>query len=221
VIVSFIRHASTAWNEQGRMQGRRDIPLSAAGRAEVASWRIPGRDGSRAEWVSSPLSRAVETARSLGGREPSRESALIEMDWGEWEGSTLAELRTRFGDAFARNANRGLDFRPPGGESPRDVVARVARWLDAVAQHRQPTVAVTHSGVLRALLAIATGWDMMGKPPVRLASGRLHRFVVERGPALRIVEWNVPLAGDSAEPAGPPGEPLNNSHVERVGTKCG
>ena len=85
------------------------------------------------------------------------------MDWGAWEGYTHDELRERFGDEFTRNAARGLDFRPPGGESPRDVVVRVARWLESVAKSTQPLVCVTHNGVLGALVALATGWDM---PPL-------------------------------------------------------
>ena len=42
---------------------------------------------------------------------------------------------------------------------------------------------MTHNGVLRALLALATGWDMLGKPPVKLRPATMHRFMVEAGPA--------------------------------------
>ena len=178
MIVAFVRHGVTAWNEEGRMQGRRDIPLSARGQAEVRAWRLPsqiaGRPPSAIPWVSSPLQRAVETAEILSGTEPRREPALIEMDWGTWEGFDLPELRRRHGEAFARNEAAGLDFRPPGGESPRDVQARVVRWLVAVANVQGTLFAVTHKGVLRAVLAAATGWDMTGKPPLRLRHGALH-----------------------------------------------
>jgi broad specificity phosphatase PhoE len=204
LIVSFLRHASTAWNEAARMQGRRDIPLGAAGRAELERWRLPeGADPSVA-WVSSPLSRALETAERLAGRAPSIEPALTEMDWGAWEGYRLAELRERFGTEFASNEQRGLDFRAPGGESPRDVMHRVMQWLDALAPAGRPVVAVTHNGVLRALLAAATGWDMTGKPPIKLRPATLHRFTLTRGPGLALLEGNVPLVpAFSAERAAP------------------
>jgi len=196
MIVSFIRHGTTAWNEQGRMQGRRDVPLSEGGRAQVRAWRLPpdppGTEGP-ARWISSPLSRAVETAELLCGRAPVCESDLTEMDWGEWEGFTLEELRERVGAEFVRSEALGLDFRPPGGESPRDVQGRVGRWLVREAGRGAPVVAVTHKGVLRAVLAAATGWDMMGKPPVRLHGDALHRFAVAAGGAVSIVECNVPL----------------------------
>ena len=135
----------------------------------------------------------METARLLGGREPRREDALTEMDWGAWEGLTLAELRGRFGAEFSRMEARGLDFRPPGGESPRDVRRRVQRWLVDAATRGDSIAAVTHKGVLRAVLAAATGWDMTCKPPVRLQDDALHRFAVDDAGTIRIVACNVPL----------------------------
>jgi 2,3-bisphosphoglycerate-dependent phosphoglycerate mutase len=198
MIVSLIRHGSTSWNEQGRMQGRRDIPLSERGRAQVRAWRIPVEPAAEsAQWVSSPLRRAVETAELLCGSTPPSASALTEMDWGDWEGFGLDELRNRYGDEFARNEASGLDFRPPGGESPRDVLRRVHGWLTATAANRARVVAVTHLGVLRAVLAAATGWDMTGKPPVRLQGDALHRFAVDDRGNISIVECNVVLAAFS------------------------
>lgn len=183
------------------MQGRRDVPLSRAGRDEVAGWSLPADIGEPVDWFASPLGRAVETARLLSGAIPRIAPPLIEMDWGAWEGYRLPDLRSRFGDEFVRNERLGLDFRPPGGESPRDVVARVAQWLAVIALHDRPIVAVTHNGVLRALLALATNWNMLGKPPIKLRNATLQRFVLERGPRLAIHACNVPLSG-AAEASG-------------------
>jgi len=205
MIVAFLRHGSTAWNEQGRMQGRRDIPLSERGRGEVRAWRLPSASIAcapmEAAWVSSPLRRAVETAEILSGTTPQREPALIEMDWGEWEGFDLPELRRRHGEAFTRNEAAGLDFRPPGGESPREVRDRVMSWLAANATRRETVVAVTHKGVLRAVLAAATGWDMTGKAPLRLQHGAMHRFAVEPGGRIAVQECNVALLATPARDA--------------------
>jgi probable phosphoglycerate mutase len=201
-ILALIRHGSTAWNEQGRMQGRRDIPLSEHGRAQVRAWHVPDEltgPGSDARWFSSPLARAVETAELICGTEPARDSALTEMDWGGWEGYSIDEIRARFGAEFARNQALGLDFRPPGGESPRDVLERVRSWLPRIAADGAPVAAVTHLGVVRAVLSAATGWDMTTKPPIRLQSETLHRFRVDRDGTVSIVECNVPLA---ARPVG-------------------
>jgi probable phosphoglycerate mutase len=197
MIVALIRHGSTHWNETGRMQGRCDVPLSAQGRGQVQAWRLPPTIASPPRWLSSPLARAVETARILSGVEPDPVPALIEMDWGEWEGRTLAELDAEYGAAFRRNAATGLDFRPPGGESPREVRERVLQCLRALPPVEEAAVAVTHNGVIRALLSAATGWDMTGKPPVRLERDALHRFAVDDG-RVALLEANVRLAGSSA-----------------------
>jgi probable phosphoglycerate mutase len=208
MIVAFLRHGSTTWNEEGRMQGHRDIPLSARGRAEIEAWRSSfgvATSLSALPWYSSPLRRAVETAEILSGAPPQHEPALIEMDWGEWEGFRLEELRERHGEAFARNERAGLDFRPPGGESPREVRDRVVRWLlkkaenAATAERRESVMAVTHKGVLRAVLAAAMGWDMTVKPPVRLQAGMLHRFEVDTTGQIALIECNVPLGRVATE----------------------
>jgi probable phosphoglycerate mutase len=178
------------------MQGRRDIPLSERGRAQVLSWRLPA-DLSVAARVSSPLRRAVETAELLGGS-VELENALIEMDWGAWEGETLADLREIHASEYERNEALGLDFRPPGGESPRDVRDRVQTWLARTATNPEPIVAVTHLGVLRVMLAAATGWDMTGKPPIRLRNDAVHRFAVDAHGQVSIAECNVPLTPGEA-----------------------
>src|SRR3569833_1240868 len=115
------------------------------------------------------------------------------MHWGAWEGCRLAELRADDVDAFVRNEQRGLDFRPPGGESPRDVIARLTCWLAKIDPRDRPIVAITHNGVLRALLTMATGGDMTGKPPVKLRPGTLHRFALRHEGSLALVECYVSL----------------------------
>lgn len=116
------------------------------------------------------------------------------MDWGEWEGATLADLRSRHSEEFRANEQRGWDFRPAGGESPREVLARVRAWIEEVSTRESSVAAVTHKGVLRALFAAATGWDMLGKPPQRLLPGCLHRFAVDESQRLSVVECNIALA---------------------------
>ncbi len=202
MIVALLRHGRTAWNDARRMQGRADIPLSEAGRAQVAGWRLP-EVVAGARIVASPLVRATETARLLTGTEPHVEPDLIEMDWGAWEGRTFGELRDELGPVYARAEALGVDYRPPRGESPRDVQMRIGRWFARVADEPAPVVAVTHNGVLRALVARLTGWDMVSKSPVKLWPDRVHLFAAERG-SVRAVEWNVPLHPPHDHRAGAP-----------------
>jgi probable phosphoglycerate mutase len=96
MIVAFLRHGATAWNEEGRMQGRRDMPLSERGRAEVEAWRAHARFSDvvsgATPWYSSPLRRAVETAEILTGTAPQCDPALIEMGLGRLGGLAPARI---------------------------------------------------------------------------------------------------------------------------------
>src|SRR6185436_1480527 len=139
----------TDWNRKGIIQGHTNHPLSKDAREELARLCLPA-GWSASECLASPLQRASETARLLG-LSPRSEPRLIEMDWGEWEGKTLVELRAENGEAMASNEAKGLDFHPPGGESPRDVQHRLRPLL---ADLHDPTIFVTHKGVLRALYAL-------------------------------------------------------------------
>jgi probable phosphoglycerate mutase len=170
-LLALIRHMPTVWNAAGRLQGAGDPPFDPPS----ADWDIPPELAGFCG-LASPLSRAVGTARRLGIAAPALEPRLREMDWGEWQGETLACLRGRLGAGMAAMEACGLDFRPPGGESPREVQARIAPLLAEIAEAGRPTAAVTHKGVIRAVLALATGWDMLGKPPARLSWSAAHLF---------------------------------------------
>ncbi|MCB9943740.1 MAG: histidine phosphatase family protein [Geminicoccaceae bacterium] len=162
-----LRHGPTDWNRLRLLQGRQDRALDERGRKEVTTWRLPS-DVLQQDCLTSPLRRAVETARILGYTQSVNHPALIEMDWGMFEGRNLRDLRNELGEEMVRNEARGLDFRPPGGESPREVATRFHALIKEFCQLPKDRVLVTHKGVRRAALALATGWDMLGKPPVRL-----------------------------------------------------
>ena len=187
-----LRHAPTAWNRLGKIQGHRDVGLDAEGRAALAGRCLPPRFAAF-RWVSSPLARCQETASLLGASELALEARIQEMDWAEWEGLSLVELRRRAPAAMAENEARGLDFRPEGGESPREVRERVGGWLSELLAAGEDTVMVSHKGVIRALLSAATGWDMQGKPPVKLDWRCAHLFAVGAGGCPRLATANIPL----------------------------
>ena len=90
--LAIIRHGHTSWNRAGRIQGRTDIPLEETAASELGRLRLPD-DWGRASLVSSPLKRAVETARLIGDRVPATDAALTEMDWGQWEGLHGLDLK--------------------------------------------------------------------------------------------------------------------------------
>ncbi len=187
-----LRHGRTSASAEKRLKGRLDVPLSEAGRAEVAAWRLPEQSRG-ARWITSPLVRARETAAILGVA-AAIEPRLIEMDWGLWQGKSLADLRLDDPEGVAANEKRGLDFRPPGGESPRQVQQRVRPWLAEIAADARPVSAITHKGVIRAIVGLATGWDFLGEPPIRIEFGAAHLLVLDEAGNPTVGRLNVTLA---------------------------
>ncbi|MCP4335679.1 MAG: histidine phosphatase family protein [Gammaproteobacteria bacterium] len=170
-----LRHGITAWNLEKRIQGRIDQPLNDAGRQQLRALTVPD-DYLDDRWYCSPLRRAVASAELLALRNVVIEPALIEMDWGDWEGEVLKPLRKRIGEPMRTNERRGLDFRPPGGESPRLVQARLQPWLRQIAASGVNSGAVAHKGIIRCIYALACHWDMCGETPVEFAWDALHQF---------------------------------------------
>jgi broad specificity phosphatase PhoE len=189
--LALLRHAPTDWNAARRLQGRADIPLSASARATLRRKALPPQFRAWSA-LMSPLQRCRETAQLLG-LAPAADPRLIEMDWGEFEGRRLDDLRVEHGDTLVANEARGLDFRPPRGESPRDVQQRVAPLLAEIARSGVSTLAVTHRGVIRAIYAAARGWDMTGSPPDELDLYALHLFALDDGGAPRVERLNIAL----------------------------
>jgi probable phosphoglycerate mutase len=187
-----LRHGPTDWTADGRLQGRSDRPLSAEGRVRVRRWRIPA-EAARYRWVTSPLRRARETAALLGHGDAATEPTLMETSWGDWEGQRLTDLRVRLGAEMAVMEARGLDFQPPGGESPRQVQGRLEPWLGELGADRRATVAVCHKGIIRATYALATDWDMRGDPPAKLVADCAHSFLVAPAGGVTLDRINIPL----------------------------
>lgn len=142
---ALLRHAPTRWNEQGRLQGRADIPLSRRGRALAVGWRLPPPfDG----WprIASPLARARQTASLLTPVRPfAIDRRLREVSFGLWEGGSLTRLEPlRRRRAFA-----------PGGEPPPALRRRLRDWARHVAMRGEPVLAVSHKGIIRAVRRLA------------------------------------------------------------------
>lgn len=187
--VWLIRHAATEWSATGRHTGRTDVPLTPEGR-EMARALAPRLARHRFERVLvSPLSRARETADLAGiGAGAEVRDALVEWDYGEYEGRTTPDIR--------KERPRWFLWRDgcPGGESPADVGRRVDGLVEELARAEGDVAIVSHGHVLRVLTA---RW--LGLPPgdgalFALDTGTISVLGWERDvPVLR--RWNEPVVG--------------------------
>lgn len=149
-----VRHGVTIWNQQGRLQGHTDVPLSDLGRQQAAS--IAQRlvtEEIGAVW-SSDMSRAIDTARAIAlphGHTVTTDPIFRETGLGEWEGLTHAEIRERYGDErFEAYRADPTTNPPPGGEPLSSVYERIRRGIEGIQATQVPTaVLVGHGGSLR------------------------------------------------------------------------
>lgn len=175
-----VRHGETDWNREARLQGQRDTPLNALGRAQAAA--AAGRvaalvpDPARLDYVASPLARTRDTMEILRaglGLAPDAyrvDERLRELSFGQWEGSTWREIRARDPQrALARERDR-WNAVPPGGESYAMLAVRLAPFLSGLTRD---ALIVTHGGVARAMLAAACGVSEDRAPRIDIWQGRV------------------------------------------------
>src|SRR5262245_8331457 len=113
--ILLVRHGETAWNREGRYQGRTDIPLSETGQAQVRSLGERLRAVPIKIAIASPLSRARATAEAiLEGRSVTLaiEPRLSEISHGAWEGQLASDVERAHAELF------GIWKTAPGRDSP-------------------------------------------------------------------------------------------------------
>ena len=167
--IYYIRHGETSWNAEGRLQGAQDTALNDLGRSQaVQSGHLladllvrDGRDKSQIPYLSSPLLRARTTMELMRGalhlppRDYAIDDRLREIGYGQWEGSTLAEMQAADPAFFARRLADKWRVAPEGGETYQAVQRRMRDWYDQV---RGDIVVVAHGGTARALM-VALGFE--------------------------------------------------------------
>ncbi|MGA2493176.1 MAG: histidine phosphatase family protein [Roseiarcus sp.] len=186
--VVFVRHGETDYNAQGRLQGQRDIPLNARGRAQASAIgralakampdAIAALEAAEA-FIASPLLRTrqtMELARAALGLESQRyalEPALKELTFGEWEGLTWPQVAKRDpAGARARETDK-WNFAPPDGESYAMLATRLQPWLES---RTADCFVVSHGGVARALMSLIAGVSPSAAENADIWQGRAILF---------------------------------------------
>ena len=162
-----VRHGETEWNAAGRIQGHTDIGLSSNGvdQARSLGKRLLGLSIDVA--YSSDLRRTSETAKlALSDRDVvlHQTPMLREYHKGEFEGMTLSEIKEQFPGEYPKYLEKNLDYAPKGGESTREVSARISQIIGKIkSEHIEQTVLiVSHGGVLRSAMVSLLGMPLEG-----------------------------------------------------------
>ena len=183
--IVLVRHGETEWSVSGQHTGSTDIPLTERGRddARRLGERLAPYEFERV--LSSPMSRALETARLAGMPEPIElRDELREWEYGEYEGRTTKEIRAQRPDWLLWRDGA------PGGEQAAEVGRRVDRVIAELRRAEADVAVFAHGHVLRVL---AARWIELGpQDGVRLGleTGTLSVLGWERELAV-LWTWNA------------------------------
>lgn len=175
-----VRHGTTRANEEGRLLGRLDVPLSERGRREAAllGRRMAGV-GEFGLFLSSDLKRAWETAaiisRAIEPASPLREPLLRECSWGYVEGLRRSEVKAIYPFLFCSGGIRLRALRS-GGEGERRLLARTRALRRKISRrHGAPRriLLVSHGRLLNAFVAGALGLSSRERWPYAPAPASL------------------------------------------------
>lgn len=195
MLLFLVRHGETEPNRSGIALGRADVPLTDTGAAQAK------RLGERlsADMIvavySSPLQRAFRTAEAIArphGVGVTIDQGLIEMDIGELDGLSYAQIREEQGDFLDRwSSASGPEHAMPGGERLLDVAERGWNTLVRLGRRHQneTVVAVTHNFVILSLLTRVMGIDLANFRRLRHGVGAITTLDV-RGERARILAMN-------------------------------
>ncbi len=187
-LVYFSRHGQTDWNVEGRIQGQMDIDINQHGRGQADRngdcLRTLVKSADQFDFVASPLRRTRETMQRIRARMKldadgyRTDPLLMEVNFGDWQGFTLAEIDDRQSGITARRSVGKWDFRPSGktAESYEMLSHRMRNWLDRLSG---PTVCVTHGGNMRTLFHIIGGLGGNEAAKLEIPQDRVLRL--ERG----------------------------------------
>lgn len=172
-----VRHAATEWSQNGRHTGRTDLPLLPDGEsaARAVGERLAGLRPALV--LSSPLRRAIDTCRLAGfGDVVETTDLLLEMDYGDYEGLTTAQIRrSRPGwDLFSDGCPRGETISDVAGRSD-DLIARLR---GDPRLEGSDVLVFAHGHVLRVLTA---RW-------LDLGPGEARHFALEAG-SIAVLGW--------------------------------
>lgn len=185
--ILLIRHGATDLLGRvlyGRMPG---VHLNAEGSSQASALAqgLKMRYHLR-EVISSPMDRAIETARPIAeaqGLEIAIDPSFNEIDFGAWMGKPFPELYDL--ELWKRYYQSRATTRPPGGESMMDVQSRawngIAQIIERYQSPKNTTVAVvTHGDVVRALLLLVLGMSIDHIQRLEVAPASMSEILIRR-----------------------------------------
>jgi len=179
-VLYLVRHGETEWNRDRRMQGRRDSPLTATGRAHAQAHAVLLAAERVEHLLVSPLGRARATAALVEiecAIATAVDARLAERSFGSWEGLTHTEIEATDAAEWQAHQRDPFHHRPPGGENVPDVMKRVAPLLEELRGLPHRRIAIVSHGICgRALLTRLLALDPAAATAVRQPNDVVYRL---------------------------------------------
>lgn len=176
-----VRHGETDWNREQVFRGRIDVALNRHGRrqAQAAAERLA--EVAVAALYTSPLARARETADTIArgcALQCVTDEAFIDMNFGQWQGLALLEVKARFPEAYRIWQQSPEQAHIPAAESLAAVKERAVAGLTKLAQRHQDAAVgiVSHRVVCKLVMAWALGLDESAFWRIRQDTGCINTF---------------------------------------------
>lgn len=182
--IYFVRHGKTLWNDERRMQGIKNSPLTAEGISDAHKLSAKIDNLNISNVYCSPMPRALQTAyiATKGLLPITIEPLLIEMNLGDMEGRPFDEGTTLWGEDFYNYRYCPDKYIPIGdGESYYDVEKRVRKLLTKLLDTDKPVLLVTHMLFILTLLCVIEGREISTLRDIGyINQTSLYRFQIEK-----------------------------------------
>ncbi len=158
-----VRHGRTDWSDQKRYCGTSDVSLNERGRGQVQELGAKLREHSVHKIYSSPMKRAVQSARIVFAGQPVELiEELREMSFGLWDGLTYQEIMDRDSQTYSQWLENPLCATPPDGESLTALARRVRQGLTKIldGNHGKSVALFTHGGPIKIILCDVLEWGL-------------------------------------------------------------
>jgi len=190
--IYIIRHGETESNRKGIFRGRLDIPLSSKGREQAGGLKEYFKNISIDTVYSSPLGRAMETAKTaFPGHKSIVEPMLNNLDLGDWSGMNKAAVKEKLPGLWEQWIKYPETITFPGGENLGNVLQRSKRFLEmAMAGEGECIAAVSHRSVAKVILAAAIGLEKDYYWKFHLDNASVSQVYFEPGRGFTLVKLN-------------------------------
>jgi len=182
--IHLIRHGQVEEAYQGKFVGRIDADLSQEGKKQMKRLTDYLNQLEDPKYIISPLKRAQDSfkwAVDIANKSPIIDDDFKEIHFGNWQGLTFNQIRTRYPDLYKEWKTWSDRFQYPQGESYAHFIRRIKKCIRLIRSlPNQNIVVFSHGGVIRFLICALLGMDPSYHNSFKIDRGSVTRIDMSR-----------------------------------------